>query len=388
VTADGALTLREALAVAELADRPVRIVFDPVVFAAGPNVVPITLTGSLQMPHELLFVDGAGASVALAEGGPGSVISISGDLVALRSIAVRGATGLTGVHLRQAHSVYLTGMILEGNRTGLLIQNSQGVVLSDSAELFGLENRRRNLVSQSFGAGISVIDSDLVIVTGTELRANAVDAIRLTGPSQGVSIGPPATFDQRAVSPVIIAGHPDVGVRLVDFDGPLLVRNAVFDGNHTDIHANSSQGIVVFLHNTVVHGSHAVAKFEQLAGPTDLYIANSIFEGQPGVQHLNCFGDDSLLTVAADTLMFSQEPLVEACPNLADALVGGENLWTDADPGFVNPAAGDYHLAPNSPAIDVGLEIELDEGQPLYLAPDAQKFCGQAPDLGAYEFCP
>jgi len=49
---------------------------------------------------------------------------------------------------------------------------------------------------------------------------------------------------------------------------------------------------------------------------------------------------------------------------------------TGGDPGFANPAAGDYQLAAGSSAIDAGMVIP----------PYTDGYAGSAPDIGAYEF--
>jgi parallel beta-helix repeat protein len=52
----------------------------------------------------------------------------------------------------------------------------------------------------------------------------------------------------------------------------------------------------------------------------------------------------------------------------------------EADQGFVDPAAFDFHLVVGNPAIDGGSDLGLD------LLPDSpERFLGAAPDLGAVE---
>lgn len=65
-----------------------------------------------------------------------------------------------------------------------------------------------------------------------------------------------------------------------------------------------------------------------------------------------------------------------------DTFVPGEGEHT-ADPLFVDPAAEDYHLQTDSPAIDAGVELghSVDyEGRPVPI--------GTAPDIGVYEYAP
>jgi hypothetical protein len=55
---------------------------------------------------------------------------------------------------------------------------------------------------------------------------------------------------------------------------------------------------------------------------------------------------------------------------------------TIADPKFVDPAAGDYHLQPSSPAIDAAADAQSSLTPDLDGTPRPQ---GSAADLGAYE---
>jgi parallel beta-helix repeat protein len=69
--------------------------------------------------------------------------------------------------------------------------------------------------------------------------------------------------------------------------------------------------------------------------------------------------------------------------------------WTDsagnidANPLFVDPAAGDYHLQADSPCIDAGTsDVPDPPGLPATDFDGNDRVIGSAPDMGAYEFVP
>jgi hypothetical protein len=55
---------------------------------------------------------------------------------------------------------------------------------------------------------------------------------------------------------------------------------------------------------------------------------------------------------------------------------GREEHGIAKEPGFVDPAGGDFHLRPDSPCIDAGVRI-----------PNINDDCaGKAPDVGCFEY--
>lgn len=55
---------------------------------------------------------------------------------------------------------------------------------------------------------------------------------------------------------------------------------------------------------------------------------------------------------------------------------------TNKNPLFVDPAGGDFHLQPRSPAIDTGTSI----GAPATDIEGYRRPCGKGFDIGAYEY--
>jgi hypothetical protein len=93
------------------------------------------------------------------------------------------------------------------------------------------------------------------------------------------------------------------------------------------------------------------------------------------------------ITVAADNTATLEATLwsTDTWANLADwggagtIITGTINLWDDPD--FVDPDGGDYHIGPNSAAIDAGVDVGVDDD--IDGDPRPQ---GEGYDLGADEF--
>jgi hypothetical protein len=66
--------------------------------------------------------------------------------------------------------------------------------------------------------------------------------------------------------------------------------------------------------------------------------------------------------------------------NTAGAVTSGGNSF-NGNPGFVNPAGGDYHLLSSSDAVDAGIDAGIYEDKDGNLRPVGVGF-----DIGAYEY--
>ncbi|MCX7017227.1 MAG: right-handed parallel beta-helix repeat-containing protein [Candidatus Sumerlaeota bacterium] len=127
--------------------------------------------------------------------------------------------------------------------------------------------------------------------------------------------------------------------------------------------------------------------------PSYLDVANSILANNAQ----NGIGYDSLSHVTSKNNLFSGNPYaaqseVNNYPTGADvnASLPGASGNVDGDPAFVDAAAGDYHLSPNSAAIDQGTTVSLTsdlDGAPRPVdIPGVGADGPEAFDIGSFEY--
>lgn len=226
-----------------------------------------------------------------------------------------------------------------------------------------------------FGSGIQV--------DGLRVRSDT-EAIRASG---GVVM---RRVDVRGTNLGVALGQGAV------FTDSLLVMNG------DNPRAVSASGAVLRNVSASATGSGSVGLYIQAAGDTSVTtdVRNSILRGgdkdvfveetYPGQGDPTCMPgiDPGCITYiprrTAGTLVIGNSNFLttEVRPGGTVTDAGGNST---ADPLFVNPAAGDFHLSPGSPAIDAGADFA--ENGPLDLDGNPRKL-GSAPDMGPYEFVP
>lgn len=162
--------------------------------------------------------------------------------------------------------------------------------------------------------------------------------------------------------------------------GNLVLSNNLFhDNSNTSATVRfdtfgSAAANYVFIHNTLAnnHTKSSVALYD-----VNLTAANNILDDDAD-RHIYCTGCNDVTFL--NTLWWQTLKILE--PTATETISSGNNF--SADPLFVNPAAGDYHLRAASPAIG---NARCDYAPSFDIDGDARLADGSC-DLGADEFTP
>ncbi|MCP4712109.1 MAG: T9SS type A sorting domain-containing protein, partial [Planctomycetes bacterium] len=110
-------------------------------------------------------------------------------------------------------------------------------------------------------------------------------------------------------------------------------------------------------------------------------INSILYNNSPPEIYFSNYYEPNSVTIAYSDLMGGEAGIVtnnNATVNWLDGNI-------DQDPLFVDPENNDYHLQPDSPCIDAGIDFFTWEGDTLVNLTLDQYF-GLSPDMGAYEY--
>lgn len=345
------LSLREALVMAGNSDGGDLVRFDAGVFPAS---APTTIVLGSALPvisDEGTVIDGRGAGVVIdgsSVADPTMVIEAS--RAGLRQLAIAGSGGV-GVAARGAEGLELTDVRVEGaagdgiqvdmaagvNLTGVTVLDPSGrglaLTWSDGARIVGahIERAGADLVSVMDAGDALIQDAFMVIGDKTALRGIHME--RVTG--------------SRVCDNVIDPGSARL-INLLDSSDNRIERN-ILDRGHAGVVLEG-----VSLRNTVFQNVVIGSEYD------------GIYVG----------GEAADSVVVHNTLHQCSSAVVDG----ATSTTQGNNLVTDSDDAFVDPAAYDFHLVGGSPSIDAGEDLGYD-----CMPERAARFLGLAPDLGAVE---
>jgi hypothetical protein len=224
------------------------------------------------------------------------------------------------------------------------------------------------------GAGIFVRASQ------PEITGNVI-----TSPSQGNPAAAGISFGSLAPVPTgatlsrnFVEGF-GVGVDVFETDGPVTMSGDMIVGNATGIDSSDlgdNGGGNITARFVTVYGSSA---HDVLLKNSELTLSSSII-GSAGIDR------DDDIGASTCAISNSRGPAMSA-----DSC---EGFSTTADPGLMDPAGGNYHLAPESPMIDAtpeppaSLATDID-GDPRPLDGECPEGQLEVADIGADEFnCP
>ncbi len=303
------------------------------------NRIGVDATGTAKLPNGGYGINGTETSHAVVVGGsePGAGNVISGN-------------DGRGIGLYQGANDWT----IHGNRIGV------GPV--------GVET---DLGNGTEGIGLSVNPIEMRIRIGGE-NAGEGNVIAWSGEA-GVNC--PGLGWAVEIVGNVIRNNVGGGISLRT-DDTTVARNAVHDNGagFDGIALNADAENAKVFHNTV-HGNGGDGVEVLGAGHT---IRNNLFTGNAG------YG----INLNGGTMTESHNDATGAATNPPNAL-GRSNVALDAtdldaDPLYVNAAAGDFRLTEcTSPAINAGLDLGAD--QPDMNGADPGLYYGPAPDMGAYE---
>jgi parallel beta-helix repeat protein len=159
-------------------------------------------------------------------------------------------------------------------------------------------------------------------------------------------------------------------------------RNRVYNNGANKGVQTDKAGIIVsggngnIVHNNLVYGHKSGIRVDYNVTNTKVY--NNTVYGRDSFSGGIYVGKSSTGAMVSNNLVFQTYPGNEI-DNFGSSTIISNNL-EGVDPKWTNAGNGDFHLQPNSPAIDAGAFcgiLEDFEGNPIP--------SGNAPDIGAYE---
>jgi parallel beta-helix repeat protein len=325
-----------------------------------------------------------------------------------------------GIWVERGEHITIRDNIVHGNGNGLFV-SSGGEEESTSRDI---------LVEGNHIYGNGNVDRYLEHNIYTEAEGIVFQYNRIDDLVEGAG---GCALKDRSAGTVIRYNHIEGGARtldLVETEWPFLAaspayRDTYVYGNalvsrpghaHTIVHYGGDSGVedlyrkgtLHFFSNTVVHvadqeGPENVARWRsevlQLAsnGETAEVYDNILFAtaATPGATPSDLAMNRDIGTTRVGRNLVSPGFREWGYPERADGTVEGwENLVEipGNDPGFVDSAAGDFHLVAGSPAIDAAGPADAAPGYPVDrqylpdLAGQERTTAGAAPDMGAFEY--
>jgi len=317
----------------------------------GPGTYTENLT-FLEPGVGLLGVDGASATI-LDGGGVESVVTVESKV---EETSIRGVT-LT-------HGAVHGGIYLRNNADLTL----QYAVVTDND-------------SVGSGGGISGSEANHITLRHVSLTDNSAD-----NHGGGISVG---TASRLEASDIIVSGN-SAGSRGGGGDSPeagVEIHNGLISGNTADSGGGGWNGLAD-LTNVLVVGNSGTG----LREPSELINVVVASNDGTGVQLSDSGSVTMVNTIVADNdgygISGEDSDLDQTFCNVWNNASGDYNDVEDAtgqdgnvsvDPGFLNPANGDYHLAAGSDLVGAGApSLQNPDGSPsdigVYGGPDAESW--------------
>ncbi len=408
----------------------------PITFAAAPDAHVVLDGSTLEVPAEqsaMVMVDGRHDVVIEGFDITGYASDVSGHVPvgifitgASDTITIRGnrvhdmGTTFQGRSGGDAHGIAVYGtdaghaiedVSITGNELDhLSLGSSEALVVNGNVRDFLIEGNR---VHDTNNIGIDVIGFEGVASDPTvdQARDGIIRGNEIWNIDSG---GNPAYGQSRSADGVYVDGGRDV---LIEAN---VIRNVNIGIELASEHAGRVTRSIVARNNVVIGSTTigiAIGGYDRRRGSTEgcQILQNTVVDTQGPTLLVQFDTRDNVIEnnifVAGPSSNFVENPYVENEDNVLDHNLyfgpGGssQGMWrwkdTDfpdfeawtagsgvdahssfADPEFLDPSAGDYRLAPSSPAVDAGA-ITPSSGEAD--AAGAPRLQGASVDLGAYE---
>lgn len=343
---------------------------DNVEIAAGTYDGGLTISTSGDTDKYITFYGEGGPAVVTGGDGEDGLIAI-GDSSWIRFIDVTSKdSGGFGIMANGANNLVFQNVTVDGSQDGGLVMLNTSDVLVDGCEITGTnaEGPSADHEALSLGSGGSNFE-----VRGCKVHDNGEEGIDVKYSDEAnAKIHDNLAYGNRGPN-IYIDSSSTVDV----YNNTVYAtKNESKAGIMLGVeHYSDSQKLSnVKVYNNIVYGNaNAGLTFWKESGGTmsDIQIVNNTFDGNAGGA-IN-FGE----SIDGDNLLRNNifgEGDVSSDDFTADHNVSG-------DPGFADPAGGDYHLTAGSQAIDAGSA----DGAPAFDHDNAPRPAGAGVDVGAYE---
>jgi cysteine-rich repeat protein len=361
----------------------------------GVNVLQVGSSGAI---HESTIVSGDRGVVV--EGGASATVENSSVHATDRALNARdtGSTMMVdgstitsdavGARTEQISTLTIRRSRISAAQQGMLVSDGE-IILEDSRVSTGLA------AGMTTGAGhmLTIRRSELVSSAGFGLFLDdgtvVVEDSRIRGMSGGVNVVK-ANADLTVLTSSI---GPSAGYGITIDDGDLRVdRSHIFRNSTGGLWLGTAKGVSITNSVIVANGSATSAtggaRYQTLPVPT-VFAGNTIAHNQSntGEAGVDCANINAPLSNVIAWGNVGPQTVVGVSGNCAPSSSNLQALRPDnisADPRFVSPATGDYHLRAGSVCIDAGDDALVPPGITADLDGEA-RISGASVDIGADE---
>jgi hypothetical protein len=350
-------------------------------FAGDGDVVRV-LDGTYELPNRLDMLEG-GVTMEPAVPGTRPVIRLDSDTnptivvsepdanpkrITIRGFRIENTSDKSDVETHPAVRVNstatLTDLVVRSRARVLeVVVNDPGATVIEDSQVQQVAGTQRALLLTTGAVPQGTVTGRRLTVDaatgGIGAYVSGVGAELLDSVVRGGEIG--VRLDDDTVARRISASGTGVGVIA---EGPTTLTDSVATAN-----GENARGIVALAAPTRIRNVTAIASGTGSFGIGNVGAATT-------ARNVIARGDATDLQVGGGTMTVDHSNF-RTQSGIAD---GGANQ--NADPQFVNAAAGNFRLAPTSPAIDAGL---ADDVLSATDRDGASRFQLAAPDIGAYE---